>query len=644
MSGIFGILDSKNCLPLPGLIAQMGQSMAHHDRYQIEIWVDETGGAALGRIGIGVFNQETQPGRNQAGSVVIFLAGELYNQPELRRELERSGWPPGQSNDLDLILRLYELYGDACIESLEGAFVLAIWDRARLALTLANDRFGLYPTYYSHEHGVFSFAPEVNALLSQPNFARELDLTALAEYMRFQCLLGDKTFFKQVKLLPNATIAKYSLLDDRLDLRTYWDFSCLPQTPGSIRFEEALEESTRLFRAGVERLSGGEYQLGVLLSGGLDSRAILGMIPAERWPVDTFTYGLEESIDLYYASQIARLAGSRHHSLSWQSGNWVKTYAAQHLEMTEGFHSWIHAHGINCLDEIRQTINLNLTGLGGDFSVISWNDPVLLQASDDVTFLERMYQNLNQRATWPSIDDGEEALLYSARTRWSLVGRAFESLQQELKAFEHLPHLQRAEYFALVNTDRRMFQYYTVFKRSAIELRFPFYDYHYLEFMYSLPPELRANRRLRKAMILRTMPKLAQVGNAYDRDPITENPFRYLFERTKAWGRRKINRHYRRIFLEYNNLYADYENWLRGELHDWAESILLGEKILKRDLFHPGYLHSIWTRMNSGLEQNIIGKLAPIMTYEMLLERFYDPPGKMDIHSLPLDHESTIEA
>ena len=368
------------------------------------------------------------------------------------------------------------------------------------------------------------------------------------------------------------------------------------------------------------------------------------MIPESRMPVDTFTYGLENSIDMQYAGQIARAVGSRHHAYNWKNGDWVKQYAAQHLDMTEGFHSWIHAHGISCLDEIRQSIDLNLTGLGGDFTVLSWNDQALLQAGDDVTFLQRMYQDLNERATWPSINDSEEALLYSPRVRWALMGRAFKSLQQELKPFEHLPYRERAEYFALVNTDRRMFQYYTVFKRSAIELRFPFYDYRYLEFMYSLPPEVRMNRKLRKAMIVRSMPKLAKVLNAYKRDPLGNDTLTRILERVKEWGRRKINRRYGHIFPEYRDLYADYESWVRGDLHDWAGSILLGEKIMKRDLFDPNYLQSIWARMNSGLEQNIIGKLAPIMTYEMLLERFFDPPGEMETQSLIVDNESNVEA
>ncbi len=294
MSGIFGMINSKDCIPLPGLIKRAGKAMAHHDRNQVDTWVDERGGAALGRIGIGIFNPEPQPFCSQDGSITAVLSGELYNQPELCSRLEHSNGHGRPATDVELILRLYELQGDAFIEALNGAFVLAIWDRKRQTLILANDRFGLYPSYYSHEQGVFCFAPEMKALLSKPGFERALDWTAFAEYMRFQCLLGDKTFFENVKLLPNASIARYSARDDRLEIRSYWDFSRLPDLPAKISFEEALEESARLFRAGVERQSGGDYRLGVLLSGGLDSRAILGMIPEARMPVDTFTYGLAE--------------------------------------------------------------------------------------------------------------------------------------------------------------------------------------------------------------------------------------------------------------------------------------------------------------------------------------------------------------
>ncbi len=643
MSGVFGRIDAESGSALEAMIARAGRSMVHHERYQVDTWVDPSGRAALGRIGIEIFNREAQPVLSADGRAAAVLAGELYNQAELRRELERRGQPGEPSGDLELILRLYRLLGSSFIQLLDGAFVLAIWDGERQALVLANDRFGLYPTYYTHERGAFSFAPEMKALMDAPGSRRALDWTAFAEYMRFQFLLGDKTFFEGIKLLPNATVADYSARDDRLEIHTYWDFSRLPNTPASITFEEALEESTRLFRNGMERLSQGDYRLGVFLSGGLDSRAILGMIPKERRPVDTFTYGLKDAVDVHYAQRIARAAGSRHHTMLWKDGTWVKDYAWQHLEMTEGFHSWIHAHGISCLDEIRQSIDLNLTGLGGDYTVLSWNDPALLNAGDDVTFLQRMFDDLNQRTTWPSADEAEEGLMYVPRMRQELAGRSFESLREELKAFEHMPYLRRAEYFALVNPDRRMFQYYTIFKRSAIELRFPFYDYRYQEFMYSLPPALRMDRKLRKAMIVRRMPELAEVRNAHRRDPLEDRPLAYLSEHAMRWARRNI-RYFASIFPAYRDLYADYETWLRGELHDWGESILLGEKIRQRDLFDPDYLRSIWARMSLGVEPNIIGKLAPIMTYEMLLERFYNSPNETGMTPVHVDKETDINA
>ncbi len=617
MSGVFGIVDSQRRLEVGSLANKMAASMSHRDWLVAEQWVNSTRQVALGRLGIGLFNQTRQPVWNTAETIALVMAGEFYNREALIRPDETD------YSDEQVALTLYEEYGDKFAGRLDGIFIIAIWDKTRQRLVITNDRFGLYPLYYAHHTGRLLFAPEMKGILGDASFSKKLDLTALAEYVRFQHLLGDKTFFEDLKLLPNASFLNYDLQTDCLTIKPYWDLSQIPQLPATLTFDEAAEEAGRRLKAAITRLTTGSYRLGVYLSAGVDSRVILGFIGRDLFPVTTVTFGQRGCRDVAYAERIAAKVGTDHHYFEFVDGQWVEDFAAFHLELTEGFHSWIHAHGISILDQVRPLLEVNLTGFGGGQSAIDWEQPLLFQAEDDTSFSIRLFQLLSQQTTWPSIDEVEEKFLFSPRLASELRDLAFTSFCSELSKYENLPYYQRAAYFALCNPDRRLFQYYIVFHRSYFEQRFPFYDYPYVEFVYALPPEMLFKRRLRRAIILKMMPELATVPYDKDNLPITAGAGSKLAAILLQKGKSVVNR-LAPVFPQYTTLYADYEHWLRYELRTWGEGILLGEQTLQRDLFNPEFLRSIWRRHQAGLEPNIIGKLAPIMSYELMLRRFYD--------------------
>jgi asparagine synthase (glutamine-hydrolysing) len=627
MSGVFGVVDRRGRVPIDRCLARMGEAMAHRAWYVTETRSDQARGVGLGRIGIGIFNRERQPVYSEDGNVWLFLSGELYHTAEVRRRLQAQGHRFRHESDLELALRLYEARGEAFVHDLQGAFVVGIWDNRRQTLIVANDRYGLYPLHYAHYDGRLVFAPEVKGVLCAPDFRKELDLAALAEYVRFQHLLGDKTFFEGLRLLPNASILRYQPGDDALSLQTYWDFASLPALPASITFDEAVEEAGRRLQAAVNHPAHGGHRLGVYLSGGLDARAILGLLHRDHMPIVTITYGLHNCRDAIYARQMARALGTRHHDFEFSDGRWVEAFADLHLTLTEGFHSWIHSHGISLLPQVRELIDVNLTGFGGGQSAIDWNDPALFAAPDDLAFTSRLFHLLSQETTWPSLTEAEERLLYLPPLFRKVNGLAYDSFHAELTKYQHLPYERRAAYFALCNPDRRLFQYYTVFNRSHVEQRFPFYDYAYLEFVYALPPEMLYQRRLRRALLRRRAPVLARIP--YDKDELpvaVSQPIRRIASLLRR-TRRYLYRRGLRLFPQHPTLNADYENWLRRELREWGEDLLLGERTLARGLFDRSFLQSLWRRQQSGAEVNIIGKLAPLMTYEMVLRRFYDEPA-----------------
>ncbi len=617
MSGLFGLLDSQHCLPVERLLTEMGRAMSHREWYVVETLHEANIG--LGRIGIGIFNREHQPVISEDGDLAVFLTGELERAAELRRALAaRGGFICRDESDGELALRLYQTYGANFIPMLEGAFVLAIWNCREQELLIVNDRAGLYPLYYTHQAGCLIFAPEMKGVFYHPGFHRELDWVALAEYVRFQFLLGDKTFFQGLQLLPNATRLRYRLKTDTLTVQPYWDLSCLPELPASITLEEAAEEAGERLRGAVERLSARRHRLGLYLSGGVDSRVILGFIPPDQFPLNTVTYGMRGSRDVLYARQAAQaLPRIEHHFFEFVDGQWVKDYADFHLTLTEGFHSWIHGHGIHLLGQARPLMEVNLTGLHG--AELNWDDPILYGAPDDLAFETRLFHLLSQETTWPSLTEAEECLLFSPRLARQMRGLAFDSFQTELAKYSHWSFQQRAAQFSCA-ADRRLYQYYTVFHRSHVEQRFPFYDYRYFEFIHALPPVMLFERKLRRAIIRRQMPTLARIPYDKDNLPISAQGMSRKLAELILRGKSHLGPR----FALPAPLNADYENWLRHELREWGEGILLGERTLQRDIFNPELLKALWNRHQAGLETNTIGKIAPLMTWEMMARKFFD--------------------
>jgi asparagine synthase (glutamine-hydrolysing) len=374
----------------------------------------------------------------------------------------------------------------------------------------------------------------------------------------------------------------------------------------------------------VRRLSGDAYRPGVFLSGGLDSRTILGLV--ERRPVVSLTYGQRESRDVCYARRIARAVGSEHHWVDLPDGRWVLAHVDAHLRMTEGFHSWIHAHGMSTLAAARELMDVNLTGWDGG-TVMGHQesfDPLQIEAVDDTALALRLFHRFNQEFTWASLTEAEEALVYREPLRGNLLGLAFASFREELARFLAYRRDVRNEYFYIRNHCRRLTQNFVVFTQSHVEVRFPFFDYAVFDALYSVPTAVRGHQRLYRSVIRRETPRLSHIP--YDHDDRLPTD-RTLLRELHALPRRvagQLNHRFGPLFCERPMLYADYEGYLRRELRPWAEQILFDQRTADRGIFDPAFLRTLLDRHLSGREQNTIGKIAPIITYEMMLRRFLD--------------------
>jgi asparagine synthase (glutamine-hydrolysing) len=619
MSGLFGILHTQPSPDTRPFLEQARQKMFHQPWYTSETWAAPDECVGIGRIGIGIFNQESQP--YDAGSgCLAWLCGELYQTQGLIEKLQRLNLAPRDSSHLALVHAAYRAFGVCFAQALEGVFFTVILDREKGLLLLANDRFGLYPHYYKVENKRLIFAPEVKGILAAPGVARRLNVTAASEYLRFQQLLGEKTFHEGIHLFPYGSAAQFDLREGTLQIHRYWDWDQVPDRP-TISFGDATEEAGNLLEGAVQRLGGGEVRTGVFLSGGLDSRSILGFLAKYRPRPISATFGAHQSRDVIYARKIAAAVGSHHFWYDLPDGNWVAEYADFHLQLTEGFHSWIHMHGINILPGIRGEMDCNLTGWDGgtvmghsDHINTIYNHPV-----DEWTVALRTYQQFNQAYTWPGLTDAEERLLFTPEFGREAVGRAFDSMRQEFSRFWNYRQHYAAEYFYIVNHCWRFTHHMVTTTRSALEVRFPYWDYQLIDFIYSLLPAIRRDQWMFRSIITQRLPRLSLIP--YDKQEYLPSVNRLLYA-TQKTAMRALK--WARVFPHHPQLYADYENFLRHELRPWAEGILFDSRTTQRGIFDPLFVRSLINRHVAGHEPWILGKIAPLITLELVLREFFD--------------------
>lgn len=595
-------------------LSQMGQILAHQAWHNPEWHADEGQGGGLGRLGIGLFNPGPQPVWNDAHTIAAFMVGEIY-EDELVGE--------SQMSDEQRALEAYIRDGDSFASGLNGSFSIAVWDKTRGKIILTNDRFGAYQHYLLARQGKFIFSPEVKAILSCPTVRPELDLVAVAQYVRFQHLLGERTFWEEIALVPPASYVVYDLRSGETQKNIYWDFSHIGSAL-EIGVTEAAEETGRLLRKAVMRRSGESLRLGVYLSGGLDSRTLLGLV--DRRPVSSVTYGTPGCLDVILAERIARKAGSSHHFIDLTQGDWVREFADYHLTLTEGFHSWVHAHGISTLDGARKWMDVNLTGWDGG-SLLSPKflvDPLLTHSVSDSALVGSLFARFNQVFTWPSIDEAEEALLYTSESYKKIRGVAFDSFREELVPYLSLQPEKRATFFYWRNHIDRLTHNMLKIYRSHFEVRIPYMDYELVDFVLALPNELRKDSILHREIIQREVPSLSLIP--YENDEMLPTSREWL-RAVHGLGVRmkgRINKHILPVFKERTKLYADYENYLRQELRPWSEGILFDRRTEERGLFSPDYLRTLMDRHLSGKEPWTLGKIAPLITLEMAIRRYVD--------------------
>jgi asparagine synthase (glutamine-hydrolysing) len=303
-------------------VGRMNDALMHRgpDDAGLRSWPDH--GVTMGQRRLSIIDLSPlgrNPMANEDGSVWIVYNGEVYNFQALRRELEQLGHTFRSHCDTEVVLHAYEEWGDDHVHRLRGMFAYAIYDRrpgrssgGRFRLLLVRDRLGIKPLFYYARPGCFAFASEIKGLLACDGVDREIDWTALYDFLTYLYIPAPKTAYAHIRKLPPAHLL---VLDERgVTVREYWTLRTGGVTPAL-----TPEDGARLVGETLERVVRdhlvSDVPLGVLLSGGVDSSAVTALASGAASPaLRTFSAGfdVEEHSELEYAGLVAAHCRTRH--------------------------------------------------------------------------------------------------------------------------------------------------------------------------------------------------------------------------------------------------------------------------------------------------------------------------------------------
>jgi asparagine synthase (glutamine-hydrolysing) len=395
MCGICGLIDlTGQHRADPALVKGMADLIRHRGPDGDGFHLAPDVALGMRRLSIIDVAGSDQPLYNEDRSIAMVFNGEIYNYRELRDDLIKRGHQPHTAGDGETIIHLYEEYGIDLFRHLRGMYAFALWDSNANRLVLAVDHIGMKPLYLHERDGRLLFASEVKALFADPATPRGLNLNVLDTYLSFGYMIGADTLFEGVRRLPpgHALIAE----NGQTRLHRYWDFPDYigqPSSPGSfslrakeseeslkaprpegegfgVRAGDIIPHARALLTESVHIHLRSDVPLGLFLSGGIDSAAVLGLMAREAGGrIKTYSIGYDMHTpdnELEHARRIARHFETEHHERVINANDWW-----------DGLLRYVYAHdepnanpsAVSLLllsEETARHVKVVLTGLGGD--------------------------------------------------------------------------------------------------------------------------------------------------------------------------------------------------------------------------------------------------------------------------------------
>jgi asparagine synthase (glutamine-hydrolysing) len=295
------------------VIEGMKDAMTHRGPDDHGTYADE--GVVMGHRRLSIIDLKTglQPMGNETNTIVAVCNGEIYNYKALRKALVKKGHRFRTKSDTEVLVHLYEEYGESFVQHLIGMFAFAIWDAERKSLFMARDRYGQKPLYYAERNGQLIFSSSLQALVLYPGVEKRIDKEALSQYLAYEYIPAPYAIYKGVRKISAGSCLKWKT--GRTRLWHYWDYPVgSPVFHGTI--DDCTRELRRLLNQSVKLRLVSDVPLGVFLSGGIDSSAVVALMSHFVSPdrIKTFSIGFRERDfdETPYAHLVADYFGTDH--------------------------------------------------------------------------------------------------------------------------------------------------------------------------------------------------------------------------------------------------------------------------------------------------------------------------------------------
>ena len=450
------------------------------------------GNAAFGhrRLSIIDLSQKArQPMVDSALGITIAFNGCIYNYPELRGELEAMGYAFFSGGDTEVIVKAWHAWGEACVERFHGMFAFVLQERDSGRIVMARDRFGIKPLYLAEAGKRLRFASSLPALLAAGDVDKTIDPVALHHYMSFHAVVPPpRTMLNGVRKLPPATIRVIEP-DGTMRDRRYWDVPYIRDAADSgVTSEEWRDRVLDALRLAVKRRMVADVPVGVLLSGGVDSSLIVGLLAeAGQTGLMSFSVGFEEANgekgdEFVYSDLIAREFGTDHHKIFVPSDRLMDALPATFAAMSEPMVSYDNVGFFLLSQEVSKHIKVVQSGQGADevFGGYHWYPP--LANSNDVVgdyarvFVDRTHETLKTQLGEAWIDgvDHSRELIEAELMRPGADTPVDRALRMDTNVMLVDDPVKRVDSMTMA---------------WGLEARVPFLDHELVELAARIPPE-----------------------------------------------------------------------------------------------------------------------------------------------------------
>ncbi|HEY0457615.1 MAG TPA: asparagine synthase (glutamine-hydrolyzing) [Pyrinomonadaceae bacterium] len=627
MCGIVGFINAGSRAASRELLERMNGCIVHRGPDEDGFFVHESVALAMRRLAIIDLKGGQQPIFNEDRSSVIVFNGEIYNFHEIKKDLEARGHAFHTNSDTEVIVHLYDEYGEDCVQYLRGMFAFAIWDFKDKSLFLARDRVGKKPILYSFQaNGDFVFGSEFTALLAHPGISREVDYEAIDSYLSYLCVPAPQTAFKQIRKLEPAHWLRWK--DGKIETQRYWQ----PNFSKKIKISEseAIEETTRIIREATKMRLISEVPLGAFLSGGVDSSTVVAlMAEASTGAVKTFSIGFEEQdfSELQYAKRVAEHVGAEYNEFIVRPNALeVLPTLVEHYGEPYADASAIPTYYVS--KETRRFVTVALNGDGGDESFAGYERHAAMKIAEMYHRLPAFARRLliekpinlvpTSELKRSRLRDAKRFLQAANLPRTERYFRWMSTFNGDAKAelytddFSRLAARQNPSalldrWFAAANgsgildatllTDQMTYLPNDLLVKvdiasmaNSLEARSPLLDHKVIEFAASLPENLKMQRFETKSLLKKVAARLV--------------PREVVYRRKMGFG-------------------VPLGSWFRGEMKDFVRGVLLSEKSLSRGIVKPEMVERYVAEHIDGKRDHTY-QVWTLLMLELWFQRFID--------------------